>query len=70
MTARDEWAPEEVQRLRAMWPLHTARECAQALGRGVDSVRAGRMEQDARRGDGAFYCLRTSEVANDAEHWS
>lgn len=39
MTARDEWAPEEVQRLRAMWPLHTARECAQALGRGVDSVR-------------------------------
>lgn len=36
---RDEWSPEEVQRLRAMWPLHTARECAKALGRDPRSVR-------------------------------
>ena len=36
---RDDWAPDEVQRLRAMWPLHTARECAQVLGRNPKSVR-------------------------------
>jgi len=38
MTPRDEWSPEEVQRLRHLWPMHTARECAKALGRDPRSV--------------------------------
>ena len=38
MRAREEWTPAEVQDLRRMWPEHTTREVARALGRTADSV--------------------------------